>query len=243
MSCRDEDGFLVRRCLGTLYVWSGRRSLLFMKAFFGLLVLTLAVSGCQPSPSEKESAFVGPYDWATSPVAEDLYGGDRLVMSPPLGYEFAYLSMPFLPYNRHWVLSSGGQRIRGIEVYGWEGQRFGKRAILADVCERRERFFTDSGDVVVERLTPRVVDGEAACGFRGIKSDRFINPEEVWSLCREDNCWVFVLGGDVGSRSIPGELIAAMETVRFVPLVEEIPDFRLGEASAGAPECPTCSRR
>lgn len=205
------------------------------------VALVFFLAGCH---SEQEPPPRDPYHWATAPVVKDLVSGDRAVLSPPLGYEFSYISIPHLKNNRHWVSTSGGQRIPGLGVQGsWPAGVSWERD-LGELCHTRERYLAERRQVPrVQRLEPGLVDGETACRFRGFYPSYTPTPQEIWVLCRKDNCWIFILEGVMGSRSIPGELIAAMETVRFVPPVEEIPDFRLGKASAGAPECPTCSRR
>ncbi|WP_221620337.1 hypothetical protein, partial [Arachnia propionica] len=84
-----------------------------------------------------------------------------------------------------------------------------------------------------EWLEPRFIDGEKACGVRGVMigqktQNEYVN--ESWVLCRRDNCWAFRMTGKINSGRIPGELTAALDTVRFVPPVDPRADFRLGES-------------
>uniref|UniRef100_UPI0030C69B70 hypothetical protein n=1 Tax=Arachnia propionica TaxID=1750 RepID=UPI0030C69B70 len=171
-------------------------------------------------------------DWVT---------GDRPVISPPVGYEFSYVSIPGEEsrYNRHWFVSFGGNRDgRGVEIQG-TGIAYSTRGeTMEDFCDDNEAYWATPSKPV-DRLAPRLIGDAEACGFRGTNIMYGMAPQEYRLLCRSDNCWEFKLEGDDGSGTVPGDLIAALDTVRFISPVESKPDFRLGELDVSPSASPS----
>ncbi|MDO5067170.1 MAG: hypothetical protein Q4D96_07820 [Propionibacteriaceae bacterium] len=212
----------------------------------GLAVSVLAVLacmsllGCHPA-SRKEPERKRPYAWATNLVVRDFVTGGRPVLSPPVGYEFSIVSIPVEEFrnNRHWFVSFKGDREgRGIEIEGTALGTPSRGMTMEDYCEEVERIWATPRPPV-ERLEPRLVGDELACGFRGVDAWVGMSPQEQRVLCRSDNCWWFSVKGDDGSLWVPGELLAVLDTVRFISPVEAKPDFRLGESGVSPSASPT----
>ena len=209
--------------------------------FLSIVMLgCIFVAGCH-SRSEPEIVRERPYAWATAPMVTDWVTGDRPIFSPPIGYEFSVVSIvgEEFRYNRHWFVSFGGSRKgRGVEIDG-VGITYATRGVtMEDFCDDTEAYWATPSKPV-DRLEPRLIGDAEACGFRGTNISHYMSPQEYRLLCRSDNCWEFKLKGDNGSGRVPGEVVAALDTVRFIPPVDLRPDFRLGEADVVPSASPT----
>lgn len=77
---------------------------------------------------------------------------------------------------------------------------------------------TSAGIVSVVPLPDRTIDGLPAPGRRTVaEQDGTTSVYETWSVLRRDGVWEITVCGDPGADTVPPELLAALDTLRWSP--------------------------
>lgn len=191
------------------------------------LILTLLgfVTILLTSPYEppKERPFL----WAAEPIHTQKVT-DRVALSPPVGYSFWTLEPPDTAVLEDWTVyplneqEPGALRITAHEEKFWTFmETFEDHCVQEHSHRFRHRHLGIS--------TLQFIDGQRACSTTAGRETETDVPSQVRSLCRHDGCWSFMSYGDPSTDRIPGRFLEIFDTIRFVPVPDPEPDFRLGE--------------